>query len=157
MKIQKLDRSYIDQILELEASSAPKIPIYFKYDKEGLDMLFDHLDTSGVFGAFDGDKLIGWASYRSGFGLEKSEPGEYAMSSMVVHSDYRRQGIGTKLFHARLSEIKQKPDVRKVIATAYPKNRAIIILFLQNGFYISDFKKDLYGPGADRIYLELIP
>lgn len=43
--------------------------------------------------------------------------------------------------------------MKSIIATAYPKNVAITILFLKNGFVISDCKKDLYGPGADRVYM----
>lgn len=88
--------------------------------------------------------------------MEKSEEGEYAMSSLVVDQDFRRQGIGMKLFYKRLEKIKKKPDMNKIVATAYPKNIGIIILYLKNGFIISDFKNDLYGPGADRVYLEYL-
>lgn len=154
MEIRKLDQSYIESLLDLESHSAPEPPVYMKYDRENLEKLFTDSSKSAVFGAFEGDTLIGWASYRSGFGLEKSEIGEYAMSSMVVHKDYRRKGIGTKLFNVRMKELLEKDDLKKVIATAYPKNVGIIILFLKNGFYIADYKKDLYGPGIDRIYLE---
>lgn len=102
MEIKKIDKSYIPQILDLESESAPGSPVYIKYDKKGLEELFSNPEKAGVFGAFDGDKLVGWASYRSGFGLEKSSDGEYAMSSMVVNKDYRRKGVGTLLFNERI-------------------------------------------------------
>lgn len=153
IEIIKLDKSYVDKILTLEADSAPEQPFYFKYDKESLEDLFEARDKASVFGAFIKNALVGWASYRSGFGLEKSEPGEYAMSSMVVSKNFRKLGIGTMLFEARINEILKKKDLKVIIATAYPKNTAIISLFLKNGFYVSDFKKNLYGEGADRVYL----
>lgn len=156
IQIQKLTPSSIEEILKLESHSAPEIPIYFKYDEEALKKLFENPDKAEVFGAFSGERLVGWASYRSGFGLEGSEEGEYAMSSLVVDNDFRRKGVGTQLFHKRLNILKDKPDMKRILATAYPKNIGIIILYLKNGFVISDYKKDLYGPGADRVYLEFV-
>ncbi len=153
-KIEQLTKNDIDKIIEFEAQEAPPFPIYYAYDRKTLEKdLFGDKDAK-AYGVFDKDKLIGWAAYRSIEKDDGSDKGVYEMSGMVVAKKYRRRGIGLKLFKLRLDELLQKRDLKRIYATNYPKNTPIIVLYLTNGFVIYDYKKDLYGPGADRIYIK---
>ncbi len=148
IKIRSLDKSYIDKILALEAESAPPFPIYYGWTKEALERDIFSENSGKAFGAFDGDKLVGWSSY------QKEPNGVYQMSGIVVDKNYRRKGIGLRLFKIRIKELLEKPDLTKIYATNYPKNSPIIIMELNHGFVIYDYKKDVYGPGADRVYVK---
>lgn len=154
IKITKLDKRDIDAILNLESHSAPKKPTYAKYDRESLEFIFDNSESCSAFGLMDNSKLIGWSSYRANWNKDNKSDGTYEMSSLVIHKDYRRVGLGLKLFNKRLKDILSKPNVKTIYATAYPKNTPIILLYLNHGFEIYDFKKNVYGKGADRIYLK---
>jgi ribosomal protein S18 acetylase RimI-like enzyme len=149
--VKELSKDNINEILDLEKSSAPQKLFYYRYDKPGLLEIFNNPKTCKAFGAFDGSKLIGWASYRSD--NDRYKDGIFEMSSLMVHKDYRRKNIGLLLFNTRLKELLSRTDVKHIYATCYPKNTPIIMLYLSNNFYIHDFKKDVYGPGADRLYL----
>jgi len=147
IEIRAIAEEEIDQVLALEAKSAPKFPIYYPWDKEELVGKIILNNTGGrAFGAFDGEKLVGWSAYRD------EGDGVYQLCGMVVDTEYRRQGIGTRLLEVRLDDLKSKSGVKKIYSTNYPKNTPIIVLLLQHGFVIEDFKKDYYGPGADRVF-----
>lgn len=153
MKIVKLSIEDIDSILELEKVGAPAPHMYYAYDEKALKNLFSN-NQGEAFGVFDKERLIGWASYRFPWNDYNNEEGIYEMSSMVVDPKFRRKHVGITLFNHRLEIIKAKPDMKMIYATAHPANTPIICLYLNNGFIIYDFKKDKYGPGADRVYMK---
>lgn len=154
IKYKELFIADVTKILELESHSAPRLPVYYPYDLDALEHhIFGNKDHK-VYGAFDGDKLVGWAAYRNSEKEDGSEKGVYEMCSLVVDKKYRRQGIGLKLFKVRLNELLKKKKLTRIYATNYPRNLPIILLYLKNGFVIYDYKKDVYGPGGDRIYLK---
>lgn len=152
-KIKKIDANYINDILILEENNTPDPKMYYRYDRSDLERLFYKDESAVVFGAFDKDKLIGWASYRKPWNETETE-GIYEMSSLVVNKEYRRKYVGQKLFEVRLNELLSRKDVKTIFATCHPQNIPIIMLYLKNKFVIYDFKKDKYGPGADRVYLK---
>lgn len=154
IKIKKVTMKDIPHILELENHSAPKLPVYYGYDAEALEYhLFKNKDAK-VYGAFDGDKLVGWGAYRCSEKEDGSDKGVYEMCSLVVDKNYRRKGIGLQIFNTRLQELLKKENLTKIYATNYPKNTPIIMLYLSNGFVPYDYKKDVYGVGGDRLYLK---
>lgn len=148
MEIKEIGSEYIDDILELEGDHAPGLPEYYAYDREDLEENMPR-PWNFTFGAFDGEKLVGWASCHP----NSKDESQFYMSSMVVHTDYRRQGVGQALFDARMKKLAELGKIKSITCTTYPKNAPLLILYLKNGFYIADFKKDLYAPGADRVIL----
>lgn len=153
IRIRELTKDYIDKILELESDSAPQLPVYYPYDRETLENDIFGGKDSKAFGAFDKDKLVGWGAYRYAEKENGIDKGVYEMCSLVVDKKYRRHGIGLKLFNIRLQELLKKKNLTKIYATNYPKNIPIILLYLNNGFVIYDYKKNVYGEGGDRIYV----
>jgi|GEM_PF-1263720 len=154
IKIIELSEKDINKILELESHSAPKLPMYYGYNSEALEyQLFKNKDAK-VYGAMNGEKLVGWAAYRCSEKEDGTDKGVYEMCSLVVDKDYRRKGVGLKLFNKRLQGLLKKKDLVKIYATNYPKNIPIIMLYLTNGFVPYDYKKDVYGIGGDRLYVK---
>lgn len=154
IEIRPLDASDADKILEFESHCDVKLPAYYPYDRESLNSYIFNNKDAKAFGAFDKDTLVGWSAYSCMEKPDGTDKGVYEMCGIVVDPKYRRQGIGLKLFNARLSELLKKNGLTKIYATNYPKNTPILILYLSNGFVIYDYKKDVYGPGGDRVYVK---
>lgn len=152
--IRKLTTNDIKSILKLEKEAGLKRPFYANYSRKGLEYIFDNTNKCGAWGAFDNSNLIGWSAYRSDWNKDSKQKGVYEMSGLVVDKAYRRKGIGLKLFNKRLKELLKKEDLKKIYATTYPLNKPLLILYLNNGFIIYDYRKDVYGKGGDRIYMK---
>lgn len=153
MKIKELTREHITAIMVLEKDHAPDRPHYARYDKEALNFIFDNPKICHAYGIFGGDDLICWGAYRSGWSKDNLEEGVYEISSIVVHTDYRRKGLGKMMLDKILKEIRRNQKYKKIYLTVSPLNLGALLLYLKNGFMIYDFKKNVYGEGADRIYL----
>lgn len=154
MDIVPLTRQNIPDIIALEKDHAPDRPYYAKYDKKALSFIFDNPDICKAYGIFDKNKLIVWGAYRSQWSEYNSEEeGIYEISSIVVNADCRRRGLGNRLLDKLFSDIKKGKNFKRIYLTVSPKNIGALFLYLHNGFEIYDFKKDVYGPGSDRVYL----
>jgi len=156
MRLKKLTTRNIQQIIDLEARSAPDKPYYAKYDLEALNFLFDNPDKCGAIGIFDDKQLIGWGAYRTNWKKHTKERGSCEVSSIVVDISQRRKGLGSKILDGVLEEIKKNNSVKNVFLTVSPLNISALSLYIRYGFIIYDFRKDVYGPGADRVYLNKI-
>ena len=157
MDIQTL--SYIDKdsILKLETASAPEEPFYYRYsnDVKALDYIFDNPKNCEAFDIYKNEKLLAWGAYRTQWNADNSyEEGIYEISSVVVDKAKRRQGIGKRMLSHMIEQIKIKSDFKSIYLTVYPRNIPALIMYLQIGFFIYDYKKDVYGPGSDRLYLK---
>ena len=158
MDIQLLSFTDKDNILKLEVESAPDSPYYYRYsnDVKALDYIFENPISSKAFGVYEKEKLIAWCAYRTKWNDDNSqEDGQYEISSVVVDKSNRRKGIGNKLLKHSIDYIRNHQDFKSIYLTVYPGNIPALIMYLQNGFIIYDFKKDVYGPGSDRLYLSL--
>lgn len=155
MKLKKLSKRNIPQILDLENNHAPDEPYYSKYTIEDLEYLFNNPNNCIAYGLFDKQKLIGWGSYRTNWHRHKQEKDVFEISSIVVNKNYRRRGIGQKILNKILSEWKKK-KYSKAFLTVSPYNKGALHLYLKNDFEIYDKKKNVYGvEGSDRLYLSL--
>lgn len=154
MKLQKLSKQDISKILDLESYSAPQKPLYSPYDESALNFLFDNPDNSGAIGLFDGEKLIGWGAYRTNWKKSGPEVGTSEISSVVIDKNHRRKGLGGKVLNEIMRILIEEHDIHKFFLTVSPLNAGALMLYIKTGFVIYDFRKDVYGPGADRVYLE---
>ena len=155
MELQELSSQSIKEILKLEQKSAPDKPYYSKYNEEALQFIFDNPSKCKAFGMYEGNTLVGWGCYRTQWKDENVKDDVYEVSSIVVHTAYRRQGIGRLILNKIIEDIKSSQDYKEIYLTVYPENIAPLFLYLKSGFIIYNYKKDVYGPGSDRIYLRL--
>lgn len=77
------------------------------------------------------------------------------MSSIVVDKPHRRKGIGRAILNKIIQDINKNQDYTEIYLTIYPDNLAPLLLYLKSNFVIYNYKKDVYGPGSDRLYLRL--
>ena len=156
METKKLTRDHVGDVIQLEHSSAPVRPQYAPYDEEALNFLFDNPKTCSAYGLFDGEKLVGWGCFRTNWSTYNKEKGVYEISSIVVDKNYRRHGYGQKILDKIIAAIKSGQDYKRIYLTVSPLNVGALMLYLKNNFIIYDYKKDIYGPGADRLFLNLV-
>ena len=153
MRLKKLNRSDAPKVLQLEEHSAPREPHYSPYDEEALNFLFDKPTNCGAVGLFDRTKLIGWGADRTNWKKHDRERGTSEVSSVVIDKKYRRRGLGSKILNEIMRILVEDHDTSQFFLTVSPLNTGALMLYLKSGFLIYDFRKDVYGPGADRVYL----
>jgi ribosomal protein S18 acetylase RimI-like enzyme len=154
MELRRLGKSDIDSIIELEKHHAPDKPHYARYDQEALSFIFDNPESCEAIGLFDEEILVGWGAYRTNWSKYNKERGVFEISSIVVNTDYRRKGLGEKILNRIIEDLKKK-KFTKIYLTVSPLNTGALLLYVKNGFVIFDYKPNVYGPGADRVFLEL--
>lgn len=155
MELRQLSSQNISEILTLEKDNAPDKPYYSKYDKDALEFIFDNSNKCKAYGMYEEDSLVGWGCYRTQWKDENIREGVYEISSIVVHTSFRRKGIGKQILNKIIEDIKRNQDYKEIYLTVYPENVVPLLMYLNNGFIIYNHKKDVYGPGSDRIYLRL--
>ncbi|MCK8815933.1 GNAT family N-acetyltransferase [Natroniella sulfidigena] len=75
--------------------------------------------------------------------------------SLVIADEYRDRGFGSQLLDYSLAEVK-KYGVKRVELTVAPDHKKANYLYQTKfGFKKKDFRKDEYGPGEDRVIMEL--
>jgi ribosomal protein S18 acetylase RimI-like enzyme len=144
---KELSEKLISQIIQFETENAPDSPYYGRYDKEGFLYIFKNPSTCKAYGLYLGSELIGWGSFRS-----KNEE-DFEISSIVISKNQRRHGYGARFLHYLVDRILESQLYKKIFLTVYPLNLPAIFLYLKNNFVIYDFKKNVYGEGADRVYM----
>lgn len=138
----------IKSILKLESESAPEKPNYAKYSPQEFQDLFDSPEKCLAFGIYSDNELIGWSAYKwvgDNF---------YEITPVVVGKNYRGKGLGKALLEHAVKEVLSNHKDAAIFLTVYPQNLNALNLYLKNNFVVYDFKKDYYGPGADRLFLK---
>jgi ribosomal protein S18 acetylase RimI-like enzyme len=103
---------------------------------------------SGVlFGAFDGDVLVGMAILRPQLQDDMAQ-----LSFLHVSSGYRRQGIATRLANA-VFELASELGARRIYLSATPSGSALGF-YLSQGFQLADpVHPELYALEPDDIHM----
>lgn len=153
MRLRQLTHTDIPFILELERNHAPDKPLYVKYDEKHLNYIFDNVNKCRAYGVFEGNILVGWGSYSSGWSEENAKDGVYEISSVLVDTSQRGKGIGKRLLEHIIDEIQKKPNYQKIYLTVSPMNIPALNLYINNGFVIYNYKENVYGEGTHRVYL----
>jgi ribosomal protein S18 acetylase RimI-like enzyme len=83
-----------------------------------------------AFFALDGHRVVGWLDIKF---FEQEGLRHRGTLGMGIHSDYRGQGIGSRLMQAALANAKQSGLLR-VDLTVYCSNAAAIALYRKFGF-----------------------
>ena len=117
------------------------------------DMLSDWLDHPTAYGAFEGDRLLGFVE---GF-LEKWN-NRYRIANICVFDDAdRRSGVGTRLMETILDEAVSS-GARMAVLETQTYNYKAISFYKKNGFQIIGFDRYAYsnrGPEEHNMRLEM--
>ena len=116
-------------------------------------MLSDWLDQPTAYGAFEGDKLAGFAE-----GSPEKWNNRYRISNICVfdHAD-RRCGIGMRLLETILEEAVQS-GARMAVLETQSFNYKAIAFYKKNGFQIIGFDRYAYsnhGPEEHNMRIEM--
>ena len=133
LEFRKVTNEYKQQLFVLIDKVLSNIPDghFIPYEQWELDSMFDEKNYAPLYGAFDGDKLVGMAQlyvsqdmmagFKKDFNLEKYSVCE--LGGNLVLPEYRGQGITTTLQKMEL-ELAKKLGFDYIISMAHPDNIA---------------------------------
>ncbi len=128
-KVEEKDEKQLFSLIE-EVLKKLEDPAYFiPYEQWELDSMFDEKNYAHLYGAYDGDKLVGIAQlyvsqemlsdFKKEFELEDYKVCE--LGGNLVLSEYRNNGITSKLQTIEL-EIAKELGFDYIISMAHPNN-----------------------------------
>lgn len=130
-KIPESDRKQLFDLIDIVLSGLPTENYFIPYEPWEYDSMFDETNYAYLYGAYDGDKLVGmmqlYVSQDMVIDLKK-ELGltEYKVCELggaLVLPEYRSRGIAINLGLA-LGDLAKKAGFDYVVAAAHPDNRS---------------------------------
>lgn len=133
MEIKKLNKSYIDKILEIENSQNVSIL--------SRNIIENNIEISTInyYGILDDDNLIGYMCFSSI--LETCD-----LESIVVHKDYTRKNIATLLLKFLISFCRTN-SIYNIFLEVDESNLPAISLYEKFNFTKIDERKNYYKNG----------
>jgi N-acetylglutamate synthase-like GNAT family acetyltransferase len=116
-------------------------------DLLNISEFYQKTERANFWLAFENDKLVGT------IGLNELSPDIGYFSRFYVHKDYRRKGIGSKLFYT-LTEFAKKHDYKKIFLNTSSDQVAANKFYVKMGFTrVYSFPKELpYTPTNGTFY-----
>lgn len=133
LEFKKITQEHKEQLFDLIDKVLSNIPEghFIPYEQWELDSMFDEENYAPLYGAFDGDKLVGMAQlyvsqdmmsgFKKDFNLENYTVCE--LGGNLVLPEYRGRGITTTLQKMELEIAKQR-GFDYIISMAHPDNVA---------------------------------
>lgn len=130
-KIEEKDKEQLFNLIDIVLSNLPDQSHFIPYEQWELDSMFDEVNYAPLYGAYDGDKLVGMAQlyvsqdmladFKVEFGLTDYKVCE--LGGNLVLPEYRGLGITTKLQTMEI-ELAATLGFDYVISMAHPDNVA---------------------------------
>lgn len=128
-KIEEKDKEQLFKLIDIVLSGLENQEYFIPYEQWEFDSMFDEVNYAPLYGAYDGDKLVGMAQlyvsqemladFKKEFGLEEYKVCE--LGGNLVLPEYRGNGITTKLQTIEL-ELAKKLGFDYIISMAHPDN-----------------------------------
>ena len=128
-KIEEKDREQLFNLIDIVLSSLPDQSHFIPYEQWELDSMFDEVNYAPLYGAYDGEKLVGMAQlyvsqdmlydFKKEFNLTDYKVCE--LGGNLVLTEYRGRGITTKLQTMEM-ELAKKLGFDYIISMAHPDN-----------------------------------
>ncbi len=128
-KIEEKDTEQLFKLIDTVLGSLESEEYFIPYEQWELDSMFDEKNYAPLYGAYDGEKLVGMAQlyvsqdmladFKKEFELENYEVCE--LGGNLVLPEYRGNGITTKLQTIEL-ELARKLGFDYIISMAHPNN-----------------------------------
>ena len=130
-KIEEKDKEQLFKLIDTVLSGLPDQSHFIPYEKWEIESMFDDVNYAPLYGAYDGDMLVGMAQlyvsqdmlddFKKEFGLTEYKVCE--LGGNLVLPEYRGNGITTKLQTMEL-ELAKKLGFDYIISMAHPDNIA---------------------------------
>lgn len=128
-KIEEKDKEQLFSLINIVLSGLENEEYFIPYEQWELDSMFDDKNYAPLYGAYDGDKLVGMAQlyvsqsmladFKKEFNLEAYTVCE--LGGNLVLPEYRGNGITTKLQSIEL-ELARDLGFDYIISMAHPDN-----------------------------------
>ena len=128
-KIEEKDKDQLFNLIDIVLSGLPDQSHFIPYEQWELDSMFDEVNYAPLYGAYDGDKLVGMAQlyvsqdmlddFKKEFGLTEYRVCE--LGGNLVLPEYRGRGITTKLQTMEM-ELAKELGFDYIISMAHPDN-----------------------------------
>ena len=128
-KIEEKDKEQLFKLIDIVLSGLPDQSHFIPYEQWELDSMFDSENYAPLYGAYDGEKLVGMAQlyisqdmlkdFKDEFGLSEYKVCE--LGGNLVLPEYRGQGITTKLQTMEM-ELAKELGFDYIISMAHPDN-----------------------------------
>ena len=172
MQIRIIQRKEIEKLRELDRSEIVEQIYYFEsgnlnikdeiYDVPGwspadMDSHVKELNAQNdrgdyIFGAFDGEKLIGIAVL--GFEFISSTKDQLVVIFLHVDAKYRKQGVGTSLIDRLISQARML-GARKLYISATPSKNTIDFYLRRGAYLTKELNSELFDLEPEDIHLDL--
>lgn len=130
-KIEEKDKDQLFALIDTVLSGLPDEAHFIPYEQWELDSMFDEVNYAPLYGAYDGDKLVGMAQlyvsqdmlkdFKEEFGLSEYKVCE--LGGNLVLPEYRGRGITTTLQKMEM-ELAKELGFDYIISMAHPDNVA---------------------------------
>ena len=128
-KIEEKDKEQLFKLIDTVLGGLENPEYFIPYEKWELDSMFDDKDYAPLYGAYDGEKLVGMAQlyvsqdmlsdFKIEFGLEDYTVCE--LGGNLVLPEYRGRGITTKLQTIEF-KLAEELGFDYIISMAHPDN-----------------------------------
>lgn len=128
-KIDKKDSEQLYKLIDVVLGGLENPEYFIPYEQWELDSMYDEVNYAPLYGAYDGDKLVGMAQlyvsqdmlsdFKKEFGLENFKVCE--LGGNLVLPEYRGRGITTKLQTIEI-ELAKQLGFDYIISMAHPDN-----------------------------------
>ena len=142
-KVRKIQEKDLDQLVELyhQLIDGPT-------DEKKLSREFKKIlgkDSFGVFGVYEGKRLIGTATITKCLDLTADCRYYYSLENFVVDKEYRRKGVGKTLLEY-IEEYGRKRKIRYICFVSSAERRSAHLFYEEMGYgnkRVKGFKKIL--------------
>lgn len=128
-KIDEKDKEQLFKLIDIVLKGLPDQAHFIPYEQWELDSMFDDVNYAPLYGAYDGDRLVGMAQlyvsqdmlkdFKEEFGLSEYKVCE--LGGNLVLPEYRGMGITTKLQTMEM-ELASELGFDYIISMAHPDN-----------------------------------
>ena len=128
-KIEEKDKEQLFSLIDTVLKGLPNPEWFIPYEQWEFDSMFDEVNYAPLYGAYDGDKLVGMAQlyvsqdmladFKKEFGLTEYKVCE--LGGNLVLPEYRGMGITTKL-QSMERKLAEQLGFDYIISMAYPDN-----------------------------------
>ena len=134
------------QLLELLRLNTPH---FFDPSEEKEFLEYLQQDSENYFIIEEANNVIGSGGFNYGFDHGKTA----RISWGIVHPDWHGKKVGKKLTQFRISEIKKRPEVEKIIVRT---TKVVHGFYQKQGFELEKIVKDYWAPGFDLYQMKMI-
>ena len=128
-KVEEKDKEQLFELINIVLNGLPDQAHFIPYEQWELESMFDDVNYAPLYGAYDGDKLVGMAQlyvsqdmlndFKKEFNLTDYKVCE--LGGNLVLPEYRGMGITTKLQTIEL-ELAKNLGFDYIISMAHPDN-----------------------------------